>query len=156
MKCAPFLGEEDAVCHGSVSVSVCVMIQADHIALGDIVEDGRGEEGEEAHDAAKNSLHGEALDTQSRLQQNLWHNQQTGPTGAIREKLYACHKTTVRKRRLPHGWLLENIFHTCYTQVCLVGVGADIYDVQNNKISIFWASTLTSFKAKGSVKRVNC
>lgn len=85
MKSAPLLGEEDAVCNGSVGVSVCVMIQADHVALGDIVEDGRGEKGEEADDAAKNSLQGKALDTQSCLKQNLWHNQETGPTGAIRE-----------------------------------------------------------------------
>lgn len=117
MEPAPFLGEEDAVCNGSVSVPVCVVIQADHVALGDIVEDGRGEEGEEADDSTKNRLHCKALDAQSCLKQNVWHNQETGPTGAIGEKLHPWRRTTVRKHKLPHEWLLEHMFHTCYNQL---------------------------------------
>ena len=119
MKSAPFLGEEDAICDGSVSVSVCVMIQADHVALGDIVEDGRGEEGEEADSSAENSLQGKALGAQSRREQNLRHKQETGPTGAIREKLYPCNKRTVRKQGLLLKRLLENIFYMCDNEVCL-------------------------------------
>lgn len=65
VKSVHFLGEEDAVRDGGVGVSVCVVIQADHIAFGDIVEDGRGEEGEEANDSTKNSLQSKALDPQS-------------------------------------------------------------------------------------------
>lgn len=97
VKFVHLLGEEDAVRDGGVSVSVGVVIQADHVAFGDIVEDGRGEEGEEANDSAKNSLHSKALDPQACLQQNLGHNQKTGPTGAIREKLHPCHKTKERQ-----------------------------------------------------------
>lgn len=70
---ALFLNEEDAVCDGSVDVSVWVVVQADHIALGDDVEEDRGEEGEEANDSTESSLHGETLDSYSGLQEYVGH-----------------------------------------------------------------------------------
>lgn len=58
-----FFSEEDAVCNGSVGVCAWVMVQADHVAFGDKVEEDRGEEGEEADDSTESSLHGETLDS---------------------------------------------------------------------------------------------
>lgn len=109
VKAAPLLGEEDAVRHGSVRVSVCVVVQADHVALGDVVEDGGGEEGEEADDSAKHSLHGEALDTQSRLQQDVWHDEETGAAGAVGEKLHPWKTPTGRRHKLAHARLLGDM-----------------------------------------------
>lgn len=57
------LSEKDAVCNGSVGVFVWVMVQADHVALCDKVEEDRGEEGEEANDSTESSLQAEALDS---------------------------------------------------------------------------------------------
>lgn len=51
-----FFSEEHAVCDGSVGVTVWVVIQADHVALGDKVEEDGGEEGEEANDSTESSL----------------------------------------------------------------------------------------------------
>lgn len=88
VKPVPFFSEEDTVCNRSVGVSVCVMVQANHIAFCEIVEDYRGDECEEADDSTKNCLQGKALHTQSSFKQNFWHNKKTEPTGAVREKLY--------------------------------------------------------------------
>lgn len=88
VKRAPFLSEEDAVCNGSVSVSVCVMIQADHVALCDKVKEDRGQEGEDTDDSTEHGLQGEALHSQSSLQQDLRHEEEAGPAGAVREQLH--------------------------------------------------------------------
>lgn len=62
MEDGPFLHEKNIVCDGSVGVSVCVVVEADHVSLGDEVEQDGGEEGEEADESTKSSLHNEALD----------------------------------------------------------------------------------------------
>lgn len=63
MEHLPLLREEEAQGDGGVGVGVWVMVQSDHVALSDIVEEDRGEEGEEADDAAEGSLQGDALDS---------------------------------------------------------------------------------------------
>lgn len=85
---SPFLCEEDAVGDGGVGVCVRVVVQADHVALGDEVEEDGGEEGEEADEATESDLQGEALDSESGLEENVGHEEETGPTGAIREHLH--------------------------------------------------------------------
>lgn len=83
-----FFCEEDAVGDGGVGVSIWVVIQADHIAFGNEVEEDGGEEGEEADDSTESSLQGKALDSQSGLQEDLGHEDEAGPAGAVREQFY--------------------------------------------------------------------
>lgn len=83
----PFLDEEDVVGDGGVGVCVWVVVQPDHVALGDEVEDDGGEEGEEANKAAESNLHSEALDSKSSLEEHVGYDDETGPAGAVREHL---------------------------------------------------------------------
>lgn len=58
-----FFSEEDTVGDGGIGVCVWVVVQADHVALGDEVEDYGGEKGEEADDPTESGLQCEALDS---------------------------------------------------------------------------------------------
>lgn len=58
-----FFSEKDTVCDGSVGVSFWVVVQADHVALGQNMEEDGDEEGEHANDSTISSLNGEALDS---------------------------------------------------------------------------------------------
>lgn len=80
--------EENTVGDGSVSISVWVVVQADHVALGNEVEEDGGEEGKDANYSAESGLEGEALDSQSRFQEDLRHEEEAGPTGAVGEELH--------------------------------------------------------------------
>lgn len=88
MKHVSFFSEEDAARNGCVNVCIWVMIQADHIAPGDKVKEDRGEESEEGNHSTESSLHRETLDSKSCLKQDLGHDDDTGQTGAVREKLH--------------------------------------------------------------------
>lgn len=83
-----FFSKKDAVCNGCVGVFVWVMVQTDHIAFGDKVEEDRCEEGEEANDSTESNLHPEAMDSYPSIKQNVGHDEEAGPAGAIREQLY--------------------------------------------------------------------
>lgn len=85
--------EKDAVCDGSVGVSVWIMIQADHISLGNKMEEDGGEESEEANDSTESSLHGKALDSKSCFQENLGHEEEARSACAVREQLYPPNST---------------------------------------------------------------
>lgn len=78
-----FFSEEDAVGDGCVGVSVWLVVEADHIALGDEVEEDWGEEGEKSDDSTESGRQGKALDHQSGLQEGVWHQEEAGPTGAV-------------------------------------------------------------------------
>lgn len=58
-----FFSEKNTACYGSVGVSVWIVIQADHVALGDKVEEDGGDEGEEANDSTESNLQSQALDS---------------------------------------------------------------------------------------------
>lgn len=58
-----FFSEENTVGDGGVGVCVRLVVQADHVAFGDEVEEHGGEEGEEANDSTESDLHREALDS---------------------------------------------------------------------------------------------
>lgn len=75
----PF-SEEEAVCDGSVGVSVWIMVQADHISFGNKMEEDGGEESEEANDSTKSSLYGKALDSKASFQNNLGHEEEARST----------------------------------------------------------------------------
>lgn len=83
-----FFSEEYAVGNGSVGVCNWVVVQPNHVAFGDKMEEDGGEEGKETNDSTEGSLHGQTLDSQPCLQQNVGHDEQAGPTGAIRKQLY--------------------------------------------------------------------
>lgn len=58
-----FFSEEYAVSNGSVGVCIWVVVQPDHIAFGDKMEEDGGEEGKETNDSTEGSLHGQTLDS---------------------------------------------------------------------------------------------
>lgn len=58
-----FFNEENTVGDGGVDVCVSVVVQSDHVSLGDEVEEDGGEEGKQADDSTESDLHGEALDS---------------------------------------------------------------------------------------------
>lgn len=58
-----FFSEEDTVGDGSVAVCVWVVIQANHVAPSEKVEEDRSEKGEHANDSTESGLQGEALDS---------------------------------------------------------------------------------------------
>lgn len=80
--------EENTVGDGSVSISVWVVVQADDVALGNEVEEDGGEEGKETDYSAESGLEGDALDSYSCFQEDLWQDDETGRTGAVREELH--------------------------------------------------------------------
>ena len=83
-----FFHEKDTVGDGSVGVFVWVVIETDHVALGDEVEEDGGEEGEEADHATESGLQCEALYAESGLQEDLGHEEEAGPAGAVGEHLH--------------------------------------------------------------------
>lgn len=86
---APLLCEEDAVGDGRVGVCVRVVVQANHVAFGDEVEEDRSEEGEEADDSAEGGLQGKALHSYTSFQQDLGHDDEAGPAAAVGEQLHS-------------------------------------------------------------------
>ncbi len=84
----PPLGEEHTVGDGGVGVAVGLMVQTDHVSLGDKVEEDGGEESEEANESTESSLKGKALDSKSSFQEYLRHEEEAGAAGAVREELH--------------------------------------------------------------------
>lgn len=83
-----FFSEKNTACYGSVGVSVWIVIQADHVALGDKMEEDGGDEGEEANDSTESNLQSKALDSYSSLHEDVGHEQEAGPAGTVREQLH--------------------------------------------------------------------
>lgn len=83
----PLLSQENTVGHCSVGVLCRVMVQTDHVAFGDEVEHHGGEESKEANDSTEHGLQSPAVSPQSCVQEDVRHEEHTGPTGAVREGL---------------------------------------------------------------------
>lgn len=83
-----FLPQQRAVGDGGVDVGSGLVVQAQHVALGEIVQEPRSEEGEEGRDAAEAGLQGQVLACQHAVEQDLRHNEQAGPRRGVGEDLH--------------------------------------------------------------------
>lgn len=69
-----FLHQEDVVSDSCVRVSVLVVVQANHIAFGDDVEEDGCQECKETDDTAEGTFQHQTLNTNARLQKDVWHH----------------------------------------------------------------------------------
>lgn len=92
-----FFTKQRAVSNGCVDICSRVVIQADHVALGEEVKKNGGQEGKEADDSTESSLHGEALASESRVEEDLRHDEKTGSRRAVRKQLHSWQKKKIKK-----------------------------------------------------------